>query len=320
LSKVIHSRDRFRGTLLGLAAGDALGAAVEFAPRGSFDPIEDMIGGGPFGLAPGEWTDDTSMALCLAESLLERRGFDAEDQMKRYVRWYREGYMSHNGRCFDVGKTTRRALEHFEASGNPFAGPTDEKSAGNACIARLAPVVLFFHPDEQAATRYAQESARTTHGAQECLAAAGVFATILHRALSGVPKWSLLQGLESLDLPGPLTGIAHEEFLDKEIDEIRGAGYVVDSLEAGLWCVFHEENYRDAVLQAVNLGEDADSTAAIAGQLAGALYGAGSIPAAWLEMLAWKAEITDYADRLHEIVPDGSGAATSPGGGEGRSA
>ena len=130
----------------------------------------------------------------------------------------------------------------------------------------------------------------------------------------------LLEGLESRELPGALTGIAHQEFLDKEIDEIRGSGYVVDSLEAGLWCVFHEENYRDAVLQAVNLGEDADSTAAIAGQLAGALYGAGSIPAPWLEMLAWKAEITDFADRLHEIVPDGSGAATSPGGGEGRSA
>ena len=319
MSKIIHSRERFRGALLGLAAGDALGAAVEHSPRGSFDPVEDMLGGGPFSLAPGEWTDDTSMALCLAESLLERRGFDAEDQMRRYVRWYREGYMSHNGRCFDVGRTTRRALEHFEASGNPYSGPTDEKSAGNGCLARLAPVVLFFHPDEPAAQRFAEDSTRTTHGAQECIAAAGVFATILHRALAGVPKWSLLEGLESRELPGALTGIAHQEFLDKEIDEIRGSGYVVDSLEAGLWCVFHEENYRDAVLQAVNLGDDADTTAAVAGQLAGALYGAQSIPSAWLDVLAWKAEITDFADRLHEIVPDGSGAAT-PTGREGRGA
>ena len=107
--------------------------------------------------------------------------------MRRYVRWYREGYMSHNGRCFDVGRTTRRALEHFEASGNPYSGPTDEKSAGNGCLARLAPVVLFFHPDEPAAMRFAEDSTRTTHGAQECIAAAGVFATILHRALAGVP-------------------------------------------------------------------------------------------------------------------------------------
>ena len=114
--------DRFRGALLGLAVGDAVGTTLEFKSPGSFKPIDDMVGGGPFDLAPGEWTDDTSMALCLATSLVEKREFDPCDQMERYVRWWKEGYMSANGRCFDIGNTVRSALVRFLSTSDPNAG------------------------------------------------------------------------------------------------------------------------------------------------------------------------------------------------------
>jgi hypothetical protein len=133
------SSDRLRGAMIGLAVGDALGATLEFRAPGTFEPITDMVGGGPFDLAPGEWTDDTTMALCLAESLIEKSGFDAEDQMRRYVRWYRDGYLSVKNRCFDIGPTTAAALRRFEKNGDPFAGDTDRYTAGNGSIMRLAP-------------------------------------------------------------------------------------------------------------------------------------------------------------------------------------
>ncbi|MGH7464336.1 MAG: ADP-ribosylglycohydrolase family protein, partial [Longimicrobiales bacterium] len=129
-----NTADRTRGALLGLAVGDALGATVEFMSPGTFEPVTDMIGGGPHGLQPGEWTDDTSMALCLAWSLVDIGGFEPADQMRRYVRWYREGYMSSTGSCFDIGNTTRAALHRIERDGEPFAGSTDPRAAGNGSI------------------------------------------------------------------------------------------------------------------------------------------------------------------------------------------
>src|SRR5262245_22893371 len=135
--------ERYRGCLLGLAAGDALGTTLEFRPPGSFSPIDDMVGGGPFGLKPGQWTDDTSMALCLAESLIECLGFDPADQMERYVRWYRQGHLSSAGWCFDIGGTTSSALRRYMNDRNPYAGPTGPTTAGNGSIMRLAPVPLF---------------------------------------------------------------------------------------------------------------------------------------------------------------------------------
>jgi len=161
--------DRYRGCLLGLAAGDAVGTTVEFAPRGSFAPVTDMAGGGPFGLRPGEWTDDTSMALCLAASLLERREFDPRDQMERYCRWWERGYMSSTGKCFDIGNTVRGALMRFQETGEPFAGSTHPQSAGNGSIMRLAPAAMFWSPNVDDVVHYCGESSRTTHGAAECV-------------------------------------------------------------------------------------------------------------------------------------------------------
>src|ERR1051325_1654209 len=139
-------RNRFRGCLLGLAVGDAVGTTVEFQPRGSFPPVIDMVGGGPFRLKPGEWTDDMSMALCLATSLVEQNGFDPKDQMDRYCRWWKEGYLSSNGSCFDIGNTVSDALRRYGRTGEPMAGSTGSHSAGNGCIMRLAPVPLFYYP------------------------------------------------------------------------------------------------------------------------------------------------------------------------------
>ena len=157
-----HSIQRARGALLGLAVGDAIGTTVEFMPRGSFEPLTDMVGGGPFKLEAGQFTDDTSMALCLGASLLEK-GFDLHDQMTRYVRWANDGYMSSNGRCFDIGIATRGALKRFQQNANPLAGSTDPNSAGNGCIMRLAPIPIRYVNQPEEAVRYSEEQARTTH-------------------------------------------------------------------------------------------------------------------------------------------------------------
>src|SRR4051812_24966874 len=171
---------RAHGCLLGLAAGDAVGTTVEFQLRGSFPPVTDLTGGGPFRLKAGEWTDDTSMALCLAESLAEKRGFDAHDQMTRYCRWWREGYWSANGRCFDIGITVSAALRRFEATGEPFAGSTAPETAGNGSIMRLAPIPIHAYADLARTIELSRESSRTTHGAAECLDACEVLGTLLH--------------------------------------------------------------------------------------------------------------------------------------------
>jgi ADP-ribosyl-[dinitrogen reductase] hydrolase len=306
---VARRQDRFRGCLLGLAAGDAVGTTVEFQARGSFPPVKDMVGGGPFSLPAGAWTDDTSMALCLATSLVERQGFDARDQMDRYLRWYQEGYLSSIGRCFDIGTTTRGALGRYERSGDPFSGAGDPYSAGNGSIMRLAPVPMYFARNPRAALTFAVESSRTTHGAPECLAACRLFAAILLAALGGADKETVLFGARSLvgepgsesgltSLEPKLQAIADGAYRDKTTDQIRGTGYVVDSLEAALWAFWRTDNFRDAILLATNLGDDADTTAAVCGQVAGAFYGESGIPGHWRKQLVMVEEIWVLADRL----------------------
>lgn len=159
----IELKDRFRGSFIGLAVGDAMGVPLEFQLPGTFEPVTDMIGGGAFNLEPGEWTDDTSTALCLARSLIEKKGFDSEDQVIKYVHWYHEGYLSVNGSCFDIGNTTREALFKFEETGEPFSGPSHERSAGNGSLMRLAPVHLFYFRNPKLAIELAGVSSRTTH-------------------------------------------------------------------------------------------------------------------------------------------------------------
>lgn len=295
-------RDRFQGCLLGLATGDAVGATLEFQRPGTFQPIADMVGGGPFNLRPGEWTDDTSMALCLASSLVECNGFDPRDQVERYCRWAREGYMSSTGNCFDIGNTVRAALAGYEATGDPFSGLLSVASAGNGSIMRLAPVAMYYFPDRHAIEYYAGESSRTTHGTQECVEACRLLGGVLGRALSGQSKEEVLAGANSTFQAPRIGAIARGQYRHKSATEIRGRGYVVASLEAALWCFDRTDSFESAVLSAANLGDDADTTAAVCGQVAGAYYGASSIPSRWLARLAQEPFIRELASRLHRAT------------------
>ena len=303
----ITTRDRFRSCLLGLAAGDALGTTLEFKAPGSFQPIDDMVGGGPFGLKPGQWTDDTSMALCLAASLIESRGFNETDQMKRYVRWWEEGYLSSTGSCFDIGNTVADALSHFMDTSDPYSGSSDPYSAGNGSLMRLAPVPMYFADDHAEAIDRSADSSRTTHGAEEAVDACRDFGGLLLGALQGVDKETLLsaaycpvEGLwEKRPLAAKIAAIADGSFKHRDPPDIKGTGYVVDSLEAALWAFYRSRDFREGALLAVNLGDDADTTGAIYGQIAGAYYGVEAIPTEWRQRLTMTSKITSLADSLY---------------------
>ena len=177
--------EHYRGSLLGLAVGDALGTTLEFKAPGIFQPVKDITGGGPFHLKPGQWTDDTSMALCLADSLIERKGFNPVDQLERYLRWYREGYLSSTGDCFDIGGTVSSALARFEKTHEPYCGSTDPHSAGNGSIMRLAPVPLFYANEPEEAIEKSGESSRTTHGAPTAVDACRYLGGLIVGAVNG---------------------------------------------------------------------------------------------------------------------------------------
>jgi ADP-ribosyl-[dinitrogen reductase] hydrolase len=293
--------DRFHGCLLGLACGDAVGTTVEFSARGTFKPVMDMVGGGPFDLKPGQWTDDTSMALCLATSLAETGRFDARDQMLRYCRWMDQGYLSSTDDCFDIGTTVEDALQRFKESGEAFSGSTNPRAAGNGCLMRLAPIPMYFFSDRELALKRSADSARTTHGAPECIDASKLFGAILHRALGGADKDAVLGGHGVSDAEissASVRSIAKGTYLQKSEVDIRGTGYVVDSLEAALWCFATTTSFKSAILKAANLGDDADTTAAICGQVAGAFYGIAGIPKGWLDVLAMADEIRSLAGQL----------------------
>ncbi len=302
--------DRYRGCMVGLAVGDALGTTLEFKQPGTFEPITDMVGGGPFCLEPGQWTDDTSMALCLAESLTECEGFDPLDQLERYVRWRDRGYLSSNGECFDIGNTVSAALSRFVETHEPFPGSTDPESAGNGSIMRLPPVPMACAGDPREAVRMSGKSSRTTHGTRECIDACRYLGGLIVGALHGVPKEKLLAdhyepapGIWRAEpLAEKIDEVASGSFKQKEPPEIRGTGYVVDCLEAALWAFWNSESFKEGALLAVNLGDDADTTGAVYGQLAGAHYGLSSMPKLWLKRLTYRLLIETFAERLHDLA------------------
>lgn len=291
-------RDRAIGALLGLAVGDAVGTTLEFTARDDrAEPLTDMIGGGPFHLAPGGWTDDTSMALALADSLLECNPFDPGDLMRRFDDWRQNGAYSHNGRCFDIGITTGGALARWQRTGDPLAGSTDPKAAGNGSLMRLAPVAIRHWNDKTRRREVAALQSRVTHGASEAVDACILFADLVAEAIAGRPRVEILAP-HVFEGDPLIVEIAAGGWRGKPRQAIRGSGHVVKALEAALWCVDRTENFRDAVLMAANLREDADTTAAITGQLAGALHGAGGIPSAWVERVAWGPYIVATAEAL----------------------
>lgn len=306
MANVVSVQDRFIGCLTGLAAGDAIGCTVEFRKPGTFRPVTGMTGGGTFGLKAGQWTDDTSLALCLAMSLLECGGFDERDQMERYRKWYREGYLSSAGHCFDIGQTVKAALERYERTGNPWAGDTDRRTAGNGSIMRLAPVAMRYAGSPREAVKMAAASSLTTHGAADSVDGCRYLCALLVGALRGESKDVLLGPCyapeEGIGRAEPLTAAIQEvaagSFARREPPKICGSGYVVRSLEAALWAFHRSETFEEGCLAAANLGDDADTTAAVYGQLAGAYYGVQGIPRDWVEKLAMRELIEATALRL----------------------
>lgn len=280
-------RDRAVGALLGLAVGDAVGTTLEFAARDSRPRLEDMIGGGPFHLKPGQWTDDTAMALALADSLASCDGLDEQDLLTRFTDWWRRGTYSCTGSCFDIGGTTAQALRRWETTRADHCGDIDPFSAGNGSLMRLSPVAIRFSGDRPALRDAAARQSRTTHAAPEAVDACVLYAEMLADAIEGRPRSQVLRS-RAEGWAGRIEAIAAGAWRGKARLQINASGYVAHALEASLWSVGRTADYRSAVLLAANLGQDADTTAAITGQLAGALGGESAIPAPWLANLAWR--------------------------------
>ena len=291
---------------MGLAVGDAVGTTNEFKWAGTFDPITDMVGGGVFGLEPGQWTDDTSMALCIADSLLAKGRYDSFDVMERYQRWYKEGYRSSTGTCFDIGNQVTRSLWDFREQQRVPTSAERTNSAGNGAIMRLAPMVIAGFrsrsPREVVAT--ARLSARETHFSVEAEAATEVFAALLVGALLG---WSPEQ---LMDVSWASTGAAFDEMAARVISpdpQVRASweaetnGYIVNGLRLAVHGLLDFPSFKDATLAIANMGGDSDTNAAIYGQLGGAFYGIEGIPASWRSTLYQGEEIDQLACDLVDL-------------------
>jgi ADP-ribosylglycohydrolase len=283
-------RERFVGALVGLAVGDAVAAATQFKRPGRFAPVGDLLGGGPFDLPRGGWSDDTAMALCLAESLLECSGFDARDQVERYTRWQQQGYLSATDQCVGITAATARALAAARWRRQMFAGSHDPGALDPEPLSRVTPVVMYFFAERQAAEEQAAQAARPTCQAPAVLAACRTLARALHAALAGRPRETIAAALPSTPAGGSFsaeTGATAPQALGAALDAFGRTG-----------------NFRDAVLTAANLGGDSDVTAAVTGALAGAHYTASAIPALWRNSLMKQQLIEGFADRLlaHALV------------------
>lgn len=313
--------NRQRGCLMGLAVADALGAAVEFKSPGSFEPVVGYRSDGPHGLDGGEWTDDTSMALALADSIANA-GWDLNDQARRYLSWWREGTYSVNGRCFDIGNTTAAALRRFQESQDAStSGDCSSRSSGNGSIMRLAPVPLRYlelFPDRpQQLVRFAAESSLPTHASPQCVSACRYMALVLAGLMHGLDRgevlaanWEPLEQLRRIEPLHPeVEAVAAGSYRELEPPMIKGNGYVVKSLEASLWAFHDAHDFREAVLRAVNLGDDADTTGAVCGQFAGAFWGEAGIPPEWLEGLA-KRQMIEQA--LEGLLSPAASASLDP--------
>ena len=292
-------RERFVGALIGLAIGDALGSSTQDRRAGTFAPIHDLVGGGPFALPRGAWSDDAAIALCLAESLLARNGFDARDQMRRYGRWQSEGHLSATGQALGITPSTTRALALAKWQTKRYAGSHDPAQLDPQPLSRIAPAVMFFYTSPQDAINHACEAARTTCQAPMVLEACRLFAALFYGALRGRSKADIfVPDPDILDLSRLRPAIAG---LVSELAEPEpgAAGRRVDgALHAALWAFRTTDNFRAGALRAANLGGSSDVIAAVYGQLAGAHYGVSAIPAAWRHSLARHDLIEDFAERL----------------------
>ncbi len=305
-------RDTIFGGILGLAVGDALGVPVEFCARTSLmqNPVTDMRGHGTYDQPKGTWSDDTSMTLCLMDSL--GHGLDYEDMMKRYADWLENGNYTPHGIAFDVGGSTKRAIRTYLIGASALScGGKDEYACGNGSLMRILPLVFYLRAHygsdfigDAAAMETIHDTSRVTHAHVRCLIACGFYCAIAAELCEK-------RGIEDAIARGAEKARAWYGEKEEYADELRlferigtslaklpahmisSSGYVLDTLEAALWCLLTTDSYASCVLKAVNLGQDADTTAAVAGGLAGIFYGAESIPPMWLEKLVKRSYIED---------------------------
>lgn len=292
--------DRALGSLVGLAVGDAIGTTIEFSKRDTYPPMTDMIGGGPFNLKAGQWTDDTSMALCLADSLIACDGVDERDLLERFCRWFEDGENSCTGTCFDVGNATAAGLRAYRETGDIHAASADARNGGNGSIMRLAPVAIRYWNDPAKLRDAARRQSATTHPAPEPCDGCEALAVILARTIEGKPLSDVLSAPQRSYTP-KVQRIIDGSWRGKHRDDVRSSGYVIDTLEASVWAVAASAgSFEETVLRAVNLGDDADSVGAVCGSIAGAYYGLSGIPDYWRRKLAWNDRIEALTEQLFE--------------------
>lgn len=291
--------DKKRGCLYGAAVGDALGAPIEFKMPGEFAPVTEFRSGGPFLLNAGDWTDDTSMALALADSI--GSGWNPNDQADKYLDWWQKGKYSVNGMCFDIGGTTRYSLMRYDETRDAYTcADKQAENSGNGSIMRLAPIPIKYHNLSLVELRIkARESSMVTHASEQCLSACEFLATTVAALINGATKEEAL-ALPFKDLHPCIQQWMVEEkrYLHRNPPEIIGSGWVIQSLEAALWAFAGAKDFEEAVLRAVNLGNDADSTGAVCGQLAGACWGESGIPQRWRDKLSRKDMIENALEKI----------------------
>lgn len=300
------AEDRTIGCLVGLAVGDALGAPVEFRRRGTFEPVTGMRAGGYFRLPAGAWTDDTAMALCLAESILAVPEFSELDLLERFWRWLEHGENTSTGRALGVGQNTFRALSNFRRTGALSAPPNGNRSHGNGALMRMAPVACRYWRDPKLARSIAARQSRTTHHSALSEAACELQAELLCGLIAGQDWDECVAAIRKEEWQPEIAAVLSRDWRPLSPDEVTASGYVVKTLEAALWATHTSDDFAEAVLKAVNLGDDADTVGAVTGQLAGARFGLPLIPSEWLRNLIEEARIQNLGVALSAIgAPDG---------------
>ena len=273
-----------------------------------------MRGHGTHAQPAGTWSDDSSLAFCSVESLVQ--GFDLEEMGNRFVKWYAEAYWTARGEVFDIGGTTLEAI-HMLSLGTKAdrAGPTGEWDNGNGSLMRILPIALRFATDPlDQLLEKAHLASRVTHGHARAQMACGIYVAMARRLLRGdSPQESYRDVIEEVseyyedrdpfgDEIGYFQRVLSGSVPQLTEDQVQSDGYAVHTLEASLWCLLGSTTFEQTVLKAVNLGGDSDTTGAVAGGLAGVVYGVVSIPADWKEQLARRNEITDLARRLWQAT------------------
>lgn len=300
---------RYIGCLIGMALGEAYGVPTSGMIFGRFKPVTELIGGGKYGLKPGEWEDATAMALCVAESLIERKKFDPADQMKRLLQWRDSGHLSSTGVCIGIEDHIAQALRFFEQTNDPFVGKSNPFGADNTCLPRMAPIAMFYRKNIEEALKISEQNVLLTHGSRTAVDACKYFTALLIGALNGLSKKTLLTDLfhpsRGSWRPGELhpavEKIATGSYKKRYPPTIKNTNYVLDSLEAALWTFYRSESYREGCLMIINIGDDSPTVGAIYGALAGAFYGLTGIPSYATEKVALRDRIEEMARALFAL-------------------